>query len=170
MSELAPLVVLIGPPGAGKSVLGRLLAKHLRSSFVDTDRRIVAQHGPIAQIFEEHGEEWFRAAERVEVAKALGERAVVALGGGAVLNKDTQADLADARVVLVTVSPAAVEQRIKGATRPLIREGLDSWNRLVEQRMSVYQRLATKVVDSSDRTAASLASELAEWVQKEEQA
>ena len=169
MNKSGPYLVLIGPPGAGKSVLGRLISKRLRVPFVDTDRRIVAQHGPIAKIFADHGEEWFRAAERVEVATALRERAVVAIGGGAILNTNTQADLADARVVLVTVSPDAVDSRIRGSKRPLLRGGLESWKRIVDERMSVYERLATRTVDSSERTAVSLAGELAEWVHKEEQ-
>lgn len=169
MTETRPYLVVIGPPGAGKSVLGKLVAKLLHVPFVDTDRRIVAQHGPIATIFVERGEEWFRAAERIEVAKALSERAVVSLGGGAVLNSHTQADLAGTRVVLVTVSPEAANRRIEGSTRPLLRDGIDSWKRIVEQRKGVYERLATRTVDSSERTAASLAHELAEWVQKEDQ-
>ncbi len=168
MTGLKPYLVVIGPPGAGKSVLGKLVAKLLRVPFVDTDRRIVAMHGPIATIFAEHGEEWFRAAERIEVSKALAERAVVALGGGAVLNAQTQADLTGTRVVLVTVSPEVVDRRIHGSTRPLLRDGIASWKRIVEERKGLYERLATRTVDTSERTAASLAHELAEWIQKEE--
>jgi shikimate kinase len=164
-----PYLVVIGPPGAGKSVLGKLVAKLLRVPFVDTDRRIVARYGPIATIFSERGEEWFRQAERVEVSKALTERAVVALGGGAVLHEETQADLNGIRVVLVTVSPEAAQHRIRGSARPLVKDGIESWKRLVAERKSLYEALATRTVDSSERTATSLAHELAEWVQKEEE-
>lgn len=167
MTAPKPFLVVIGPPGAGKSVLGKLVAKLLRVPFVDTDRRIAARYGPIATIFAERGEEWFRAVERQEVAKALTESAVVALGGGAVLNMETQADLRGLRVVLVTVSPDAVNHRITGTSRPLLRDGLDSWKRIVEERRELYDRLATRTVDSSTRTATSLAHELAEWIQKE---
>jgi shikimate kinase len=169
MTGTAPLLVVIGPPGAGKSVLGKQVARLLRVPFVDTDRRIVAKHGPIATIFAERGEDWFRTAERLEVATALGERAVVSLGGGAVLNAETQAELAALRVALVTVSPEAVDARIAGSVRPLLREGLDSWKRIVEERREIYERLATRTVDSSHRSPGSLAHELADWVQKEEQ-
>lgn len=168
MTGSAPLLVVIGPPGAGKSLLGKQVARLLRVPFVDTDRRIVAQHGPIATIFSERGEEWFRAAERIEVAKALGERAVVSLGGGAVLNPQTQAQLAGIRVALVTVTPEAVDKRLAGSVRPLLKDGLESWKRIVEERRELYERLATRTVDSSHRTASSLAHELAEWVQREE--
>jgi shikimate kinase len=170
MTGSEPLLVVIGPPGAGKSVLGKQIARLLRAPFVDTDRRIVAKHGPIATIFGEHGEEWFRAAELVEVAKALGERAVVSLGGGAVLNPQTQAELAGIRVALVTVTPEAVDKRIGGTVRPLLEDGIESWKRIVEERRELYERLATRTVDSSHRTANSLAHELAEWVQREERA
>ena len=168
MMDERPVLIVIGPPGAGKSLLGKQVARLLRVPFVDTDRRIVARHGPIATIFAEHGEEWFRAAERIEVAKALGERAVVSLGGGAVLNRDTQADLADLRVALITVSADAVGRRLGGTARPLLKDGLESWKIIVEERRELYARLATRTLDSSHRTATSMAHELAEWVQREE--
>ena len=76
MSSAHPLVVIIGPPGAGKSRVGKQVARLLDSAFVDTDRRIVDGHGPIPQLFSRFGEDHFRTIERVEVAKALGEDAV----------------------------------------------------------------------------------------------
>jgi shikimate kinase len=168
MTDQRPLLIVIGPPGAGKSVLGKQVARLLRVPFVDTDRRIVARHGPIATVFSERGEEWFRAAERIEVARALGERAVVSLGGGAILNQETQDDLVGHRVALITVSPDVVGQRLGGTVRPLLKDGLASWKSIVEERKGLYERLATRTVDSSHRTASSLAHELAEWVQREE--
>ena len=102
-----PHLVLIGPPAAGKTRLGKRIARILGAPFVDTDRRIVAGHGPIAQIFSEHGEKYYRALERAEVTRALGERAVVALGGGAIIDPVTQGDLLVHRVALITVSPDA---------------------------------------------------------------
>lgn len=166
----APLLVVIGPPGAGKSRLGKQVARLLRVDFVDTDRRIVAKYGPIATIFSEHGEEWFRRVERLEVAKALGERAVVSLGGGAILNPETQDDLAGKRVALVTVSAEAVHPRIAHSTRPLLKDGLEAWRRIMAERREIYERLAVRTWDSSDRSVASLAHEIAEWVQSAERA
>lgn len=170
MTATEPLLVVIGPPGAGKSRLGKQVARLLRVDFVDTDRRIVAKCGPIATIFSEHGEEWFRRVERLEVAKALGERAVVSLGGGAILNAETQDDLAGKRVALVTVSAEAVHARIANSTRPLLKNGVEGWQRLVEERREIYERLASRTWDSSDRSVATMAHEIAEWVQAEERA
>jgi shikimate kinase len=170
MTATEPLLVVIGPPGAGKSRLGKQVARLLRAPFVDTDRRIVAKHGPIATIFSERGEDWFRKVERLEVAKALGERAVVSLGGGAILNPQTQDDLLGKRVALVTVSPEAVHSRIAHSTRPLLKDGLEAWQRIMAERREIYERLAVRVWDSSDRTVASMAHEIAEWVQTDESA
>ncbi len=164
-----PILVVIGPPGAGKSVIGRRIARELRVPFVDTDRRIVAKHGPIVQIFSEHGEAWFRAVERIEVARALTEPSVVALGGGAVLNPETQEDLANRRVLLVTVTPQAVEGRLASSPRPLLKEGLQSWIKLVEERSAIYKSLATRTIDSSVDSAAVSARQIAQWIREESQ-
>lgn len=159
-------VVLIGPPAAGKSRVGRDLARRLNVPFIDTDRVIVEQHGPIARIFAEHGEAYFRGLERQAVAAALavdaGE-AVVSVGGGAVLDPETQRNLTAASVVLLTVSPEAAAARIGGGTRPLV-SGMDSWQRLVDERSPLYARLADYTIDTSTRSPGDLADELARWV------
>ena len=167
-SASSPLLVVIGPPGAGKSLVGKLTARLLHVPFIDTDRRIVKQHGAIPAIFTDRGEQSFRVLERIEVRKALTERAVVALGGGAVLHPDTQAELMRARVALITVSADAVTSRIRGTVRPLLRDGIESWQSIMNDRREIYERLATRTVDSSQRSAPSIAHELAEWVAQEE--
>ncbi|MEO7006951.1 MAG: shikimate kinase [Terrimesophilobacter sp.] len=163
MSSAQPLVVIIGPPGAGKSRVGKQVARLLDIPFVDTDRRIVDGHGPIPQLFSRFGENHFRAIERVEVAKALGEAAVVALGGGAILDADTRRELASLPVALLTVSRDAVQSRIVGTGRPLLTEGLASWDHLVKDRSNLYQSVATRTWDTSDRAVDGLAREIARW-------
>lgn len=170
MSGTLPLLVLIGPPGAGKSAVGTLLAKLLRVPFVDTDRRIAKQFGAIPEIFAQHGEEGFRVRERIEVRKSLGEAGVVALGGGAILDEETQADLSALRVVYLAVTAEAVSGRIRGRTRPLLTGGMDAWLTIMQDRREIYERLATCTVDSSQRTAIAIAHELAQWIQQEEKA
>ena len=72
-------IVLIGPPAAGKTRIGKRLAKRLGLPFVDTDAVVVAQHGPIPGILAEHGEPYFRELERQAVAEAVAEPGVVSL-------------------------------------------------------------------------------------------
>ncbi|MFF2052018.1 shikimate kinase [Leifsonia sp. NPDC058194] len=160
-------VVLIGPPAAGKSRLGKRLAKRLGLAFVDTDARVVADHGPISEIFADHGEPHFRALERAAVAAALREGGVVSLGGGAVLDTDTRADLSGLRVVLLTVQPEAIAQRITGGKRPLVTD-IESWKRLVAERAELYASLADYTADTSTRPIDSIVEEIAEWVEQEE--
>jgi len=158
-------IVLIGPPAAGKSSVGRKLAKRLRVDFLDTDRIIVAAHGPIADIFREHGEPRFRAIERETVARALEGDAVVSLGGGAVLHPDTRDDLAAIPVVLLTVSREAVQSRIGGSKRPLV-QGIDSWQELVDSRADLYASLASVTFDTSDRPISHIVADIADWAEE----
>jgi shikimate kinase len=156
-------IVLIGPPGSGKTKLGKRVSAILGKPFVDTDRMIVAEHGTIAQLFTQFGEPHFRALERVAVEDALAQDAVVALGGGAILDERTQADLVGRRVALITVSAEAVATRITGTKRPLLTGGVDAWKQLVEARREIYERLATRIWDTSSRPLAGIAAEIAEW-------
>lgn len=165
MPDRGVTVALIGPPAAGKSRLGKRLAVRLGLPFVDTDTLVVAQHGPIPAIFAEHGEPHFRALERVAVAQALAEPGVVALGGGAVLDTDTQADLARARVVLLTIRPEAIAKRLGSGKRPLT-DDLDSWKRVVASRADLYNALADYTADTSARPIDTIVEEIAAWVEE----
>lgn len=168
MTPLRPALVVIGPPGAGKSAVGKRVAREIALPFIDTDKRTVAKHGPIADIFAEHGEEYFRSIERLEVHEALTEHAVVALGGGAILHADTQQELTAMRVAYLTVSRAAVARRIRGSSRPLLKDGLGAWEAIANARREIYERLAVRTIDTSRRSPASIAHELAEWILREE--
>ena len=162
-----PFLVVIGAPGAGKTRVGKRVARILRVPFVDTDRRIVMRYGPIAQIFSGRGEEQFRKLERIEVTRALAERAVVAVGGGAVLDPETQRDLEGLPVALMTVSAEAVASRI-GQKRPLLRDGgVEAWQKLVAARREIYERLAVRTWDTSERSLDVIAGEVAEWVRSQ---
>lgn len=163
MSDEGAVVVLIGAPGAGKSRTGKRLARLLDVPLIDTDKRIVAEHGPIPEIFAKHGEAHFRALERAEVAKALREHAVVSVGGGAVLDPATQADLADHRVVQLTVSREAFESRIGSGKRPLVSD-IESWAALVEARQPIYDRLSQLTIDTSHRPLDRVAHRIVDWL------
>ena len=154
-------IVLIGPMGAGKSRVGHRLAASAGAPFIDTDQRIVERYGPIDEIFEREGEEYFRIIEREVVAEALHEEAVISLGGGAVLHPDTRADLADLQVVLLRVTPEAVAPRLAGGNRPLIAEGgIGAWTAIFEQREPIYAELADLDIDTSRRSVARIVDDI----------
>jgi shikimate kinase len=156
-------LVLIGPPAAGKSRVGKRLARRLEIPYIDTDSVIVREHGAIADIFAAHGEPHFRALERAAVEDALHEDAVVSLGGGAVLDPDTQRDLHDRLVILLTVRADAVTERIGSGKRPLVSD-IQSWQRLVDARADVYASLADFTTDTSHRAVDEIVDEIADWV------
>jgi shikimate kinase len=169
VSDLRAVVVLIGAPGAGKTRTGKRLAKLLDVPLVDTDSRVVETNGPIADIFDAHGEQHFRVLERAAVARALTERAVVTLGGGAVLDENTQAELAGLHVVQLTVDADAVAERIAGGKRPLVRDGIEAWAALVAQRQPIYDRLSQLTIDTSHVPLDGVAQTIAEWLGRQTQ-
>ena len=157
----ARTIALIGPMGAGKSSIGRRLAKHLDRRFVDTDAAIAAEHGPVPQLFADRGEGAFRLIERRVVHRELIAGGVVALGGGAVLDPGTRDDLAACTVVLLTVDEQAVAARLTDGKRPLLVDGIASWRRIAAERQPLYDALADVVLDTSRRPMTTLAEELA---------
>lgn len=156
-----PAAIIIGLPGAGKSTVGRLVAEALGVGFRDSDSDVEGTAGePIADIFINHGEEHFRALERAAVRAALAEHTgVLALGGGAILDPQTQADLAGRRVVHLEVSLAAASPRVGlSASRPLlIGSPRKQWLALAEARRPIYTSLAQITVDTDGLTPAQVA-------------
>jgi shikimate kinase len=158
-------LVLVGPMAAGKTSVGRRVARRLHVPFIDTDKRIVAEHGPIPAIFAEHGEAYFRSLERDAVAAALSEGGVVSLGGGAVTDAATRALLRGRHVVFLTVQPDAVADRIRGSGRPLLEaeDPLERWSSIFEERREWYEEVASATFDTSRRPMQKIADEIAAW-------
>lgn len=159
-------LVFIGPMGAGKSSIGRKVARELDLPFSDTDATIAREHGAIPALFASHGEAHFRALERAAVVAALESRGVVALGGGAVMDAGTRADLAGHRVVLLTVAPEIVRSRIGGAGRPLLNgtgDPVANWERIYAERRALYEELADVTFDSSVGHVSAVAAAIARW-------
>ena len=163
-------VVLIGPPGAGKSVVGPLLAASLGVEFRDTDAEIGAAAGkPVSDIFIDDGEEAFRALERAAAAGALGEQGplrerggVLALGSGAVLDDGIQRLLDGLPVVYLAARFGTVERRI-GLDRPRVVVPGNPRGRLramLEERRPLYERLASITVQTDDKDPEELAAEI----------
>jgi shikimate kinase len=153
-------VVIIGPPGAGKSTVGRRLAKELGVDWHDTDAAIEAAEGTtIADLFVDHGEAHFRALERAEVARALREcDGVVSVGGGAPMDPETQQALEGHTVIFLDVSIADAARRIGfEGTRPLLMVNpRASWTAMMNERRPTYERLATVRVDTAGRKPAAV--------------
>lgn len=173
-----PLIILIGPPGAGKTTVGSLLAARLGVGFTDTDAVVEAIAGkPVSDIFITDGEPEFRRLEREAVAAALaGSEAgrsqepealvtgVLGLGGGAVMDEQTQARLAGRAVVYLETGFAELAKRVGlDRARPLLigtnpRAQLKS---LLDQRLPVYGRLAWLTVGTDGRDPEAIAAEIA---------
>lgn len=158
-------LVLVGPMAAGKTSVGRRVARRLGVAFLDTDKRIVAEHGPIPDIFAAHGEAYFRGLEREAVQSALDEGGVVSLGGGAVADGETRRLLQTQPVVFLTVSEDAVADRLRGGNRPLLAgdDPVEKWKRIYAERRGWYEEVASITFDTSRRPMQRIADEIVAW-------
>ena len=160
-----PVAILIGPPGAGKSTVGPLLAARLGVGFLETDEQVEATAGkPVGDIFIEDGKAAFRALEREAVARAVaGHDGVLGLGGGAVLDPGTQRLLAGLPVVYLATGFAAAAKRV-GMDRPrplLIGNPRARLRELLEQRLPIYEKLARITVTTDGRAPDEIAADAA---------
>lgn len=163
-------IFLIGPMGAGKSAVGRYLAKVMHLSFVDSDDEIESRTGvDIPFIFEKEGEAGFRQREAVaidDLSKMDG--VVLATGGGAILDEESRSRLGGRGYVvyLQTSVDQQVSRTKKGRERPLLentdpREALES---LLQQRDPLYREIADLIVDTDGRRVKSVANEIIEQI------
>ena len=159
-----PRVVLVGPPGSGKTTVGQVLAELLGVELRDTDRAIEAEQGQsISDIFMGEGEPRFRELERVEVATSLASHAgVLSLGGGAVMDPMAADALARHTVVFLDVGIADAAKRVGfDRSRPLLAlNPRAQWTRMMETRRPTYERLATFSVQTAGRTPQEIAAEI----------
>lgn len=159
-AEVRPRVVLIGPPGAGKSTIGRRVAKALGVELYDTDAAIEARTGrSIPEIFAEDGEPVFREIEEQVVVESLrSQSGVVSLGGGAVLSSRTRAALRGHTVVYLELGIGEGLRRTgalnANTSRPLLT-GVDpkaKYRELMRTRRPLYREAATIRVRTDGRS------------------
>ncbi|MDX6300197.1 MAG: shikimate kinase [Nocardioidaceae bacterium] len=170
-SARGPLVVLVGPMGAGKTTVAHLLAQRWGVQARDTDQDVEAVAGrPISEIFVDLGEEHFRRLERAAVREALtAHPGVLALGGGSVLDPDTRADLRGRRVVFLRVGLSDAVKRVGlGVGRPLLLGNVRSRIKtLLDERMPLYLEVAQLTVDTDGRDPEDVAREIAQEIAQE---
>jgi shikimate kinase len=157
---------LVGPMGAGKSAVGRQLARLLHMQFLDSDDEIESRTGvDIPFIFEKEGEEGFRLREaRVIDDLSRKDGVVLATGGGAVVDPDSRSRLG-ARGFVVYLQ-TSIEQQLsrtqRGRERPMLENGdrEDILRQLMELRDPMYREIADLVVETDGRRVQAVAREI----------
>ena len=163
-------IVLIGPPGAGKTIIGKALSKELELAFIDSDAEIERISGKsISEIFVDQGEEVFRKTEVETVTRILAEfEGVVALGGGAPINPEIKKVLLNSEypVIFIDVSISQAANRIGfNKDRPLLMiNPRQQWLHLMSERRPIYEKLATITVSSDNSKPAEVAKTITEKI------
>lgn len=151
-------IFLVGPMGAGKSTIGRQLAKSLKRSFFDSDKEIEKRTGvSISWIFEMEGEEGFRTREQKVIAELTGLKDIVlATGGGAILAEENRRALrSQGHVVYLAASEEQLLKRTaKDKTRPLLQtdDPQQQIIALLEKRDPLYRNVADVVLRTGDQS------------------
>ncbi len=164
-------LILIGPPGSGKSTIGRAISRKLHVPFTDTDDLIEARTGTsISQIFIDKGEPWFRELEKEVLQEELAKvNGVLSLGGGAPLSDFSQDLLhkSESAVVYLDVSLATAAPRVGfNRDRPLLMNNpRGTWQELMDKRRPIYEALATHIVKVDDRAPKDIADEIVRLTQ-----
>ena len=150
---------------AGKTSLGKRVARELGIPFVDTDAVFVRAHGPITEFFVEHGEPEFRRLEAEVIAEELAREGgrIVALGGGAVLTESTRRLLSRHPVVLLMTTQEAVLRTANLARRPLLRDDPEAWGRILAERRPLYEAVADVTYRTDRATKEQLTRRVSQW-------
>ncbi|WKD59203.1 shikimate kinase [Corynebacterium caspium] len=170
-ADSRPKLVLVGPPGAGKSTVARRVSHALNMPLVDSDLLIEEETGkPCGQVFATIGEPAFRELEARLVAKALRTTGVVSLGGGAVINAETRKLLDDLDVVWLDVSAEEGTRRTSAEdNRPVLSaaDPLEHYRNLLASRESFYREVASYRILSDNRSPAQITTQILTWLDQE---
>jgi shikimate kinase len=157
-------VVLIGPMGAGKTTLGKKLARQLGVPFADTDKIISAKHGSVQSIFQKHGEEHFRDLETLALEKALASAGIVATGGGLPLREANRKLLEGNLVIFLDTSQEHVIGKINLNKRPLLKDNPDRWTEIYNERKPLYEQISQRRIFTGGKSLKTLLAELEEAI------
>ena len=160
-----PPIILIGPPGAGKTSVGKALAKKLSLNFLDSDKVVEEKSGKsISEIFISDGEPAFREMERAAVIDLIeNQDGVIALGGGSVMDLEVSKRLLPmANVVFLDVSISNAAPRVGfNRDRPLLLGNpRQQWIALMEKRRSTYEALAKARVSTDNKKPVEVVEEI----------
>ena len=165
-------IALVGFMSAGKSTIGKRLARKLKVAFYDTDDLVVKDHGAISDIFYNEGESAFRRYEKAALADVLenGDAGILALGGGALTLDDNQKLLKKRSYrVFIKVSPEQALERMRRSkiVRPLLgpTPSLARIRELYTKRMPQYAH-ADYVIEADDLSTAQVVDDIIEWLHK----
>lgn len=165
-------IFIVGSMGAGKSTIGKQLAKTLRKEFLDSDNEIESRTGvDIAYIFDIEGEEGFRRRERQVIDELTQERDIVlATGGGAVLDADNRARLVSRGFVVYLYAPLdlLIERTARDRNRPLLAD-VDPRERLgelMEERDPLYRQVADLVMETDERSTRLVVKDLLRQIEE----
>jgi shikimate kinase len=159
-------IVLIGPPGSGKSTVGAALAHKLNIKFVDTDLLIEQRAGKeITDIFVVDGEPYFRALELETLATVLAmDNVIISLGGGAPVSEQAQQEIrsSDSTVIFLDVSLATAAPRVGfNRDRPLLLGNPRAqWQALSDKRRPIYEDLADLSLKVDDMSVEQIISDI----------
>lgn len=158
-------IIFIGPPGSGKSSVGKEVAAMLNLSHIDTDQLIEEKSGKrISDIFVDDGEPAFRRMEREIVLEVLQQdNCVISLGGGSVIDSEVADKLrVEPNVIYLEVSISNAAPRVGfNAERPLlVANPRQQWLKLMEDRKPIYEGLGRKRISTDNRKPREIAREI----------
>ena len=167
-------IILIGPMGAGKTTIGRQLAKRLSKDFYDSDYEIEKHTGAdIALIFEIEGEEGFRKRESQVLEELVSNKNIVlSTGGGAILDAENRKLLSNNGIIIYLQSTAEkLYKRIANdKCRPLLQTGdrLNKIKSILDEREPIYLSLADEVIETQEQSIKQIIQKIVDFIRQDE--